>query len=166
VPRDRIDTSEFRKTMGCFATGVTVVTAVARDGSDIGLTVNSFNSLSLDPPLVLWSLGVGSPLMQAFEHASHFAVNVLAEDQVEISQRFALRAVDKFSDLKLRTGLGGAPLLPDCVAWLECRRQSAQRHGDHMLFIGAVERMEATDRRPLLFLHSHYATAGERVIRG
>jgi len=150
--------------MGCFATGVTVVTAVAEDGAYVGLTVNSFNSLSIEPPLVLWSLGVGSPLVKAFERASHFAVNVLAEDQVEISQRFALRTVDKFAELKLRKGAGGAPLIADCMAWLECRNRSHHRHGDHVLFIGEVERMAASAKRPLLFLHGHYASAGKRVV--
>jgi len=164
VFREKIDGGEFRRALGCFATGVTVVTTVALDGSNIGLTVNSFNSLSLEPPLVLWSLGAGSPLMKDFEHASHFAVNMLSEDQVEISQRFALRAVDKFSDLKLRAGLGGVPLLPDCVAWLECRSRSLHRHGDHVLFIGEVERLATSDKRPLVYLLGHYATAGERVI--
>ena len=162
--REKIDPSEFRRTMGCFATGVTVVTTVAEDGSRVGLTVNSFNSLSIEPPLVLWSLGAGSPLLQAFERATHFAVNVLSEDQVEISQRFALRAVDKFSDLEVRAGLGGAPLLPDCVAWLECRTRSHQRHGDHVLFIGEVERMAATAKAPLLYLHGHYTSAGDRPV--
>ena len=161
--REKTDTAEFRHALGCFATGVTVVTAVAEDGTPVGLTVNSFNSLSLDPPLVLWSLGTGSPLLGAFERASHFAVNILAEDQTELSQRFALRAVDKFSDLKLRPGLGGAPLLPDCVAWLECRTRSHQRHGDHVLFIGEVDRIAATAKKPLLYLHGHYASAGDRM---
>ena len=160
---EKIDAAEFRQTLGCFATGVTVVTTVAEDGSDVGLTVNSFNSLSLEPPLVLWSLGVGSPLLKAFEHASHFAVNVLSEDQVEISQRFALRAVDKFSDLEVRPGLGGSSLIVDCTAWLECRRRSHQVYGDHVLFIGEVERMATTAKRPLLYLHGRYATTGERV---
>jgi flavin reductase (DIM6/NTAB) family NADH-FMN oxidoreductase RutF len=150
--------------MGCFATGVTVVTAVGKDGDFVGVTVNSFNSLSLDPPLVLWSLAVGSPLMQAFEHASHFAVNVLAEDQIEISQRFALRAVDKFADLNLLKGAGGSPLIADCMAWIECRNRSHDRHGDHVLFIGEVERMAESAKKPLLFLRGHYGGAGERVV--
>jgi 3-hydroxy-9,10-secoandrosta-1,3,5(10)-triene-9,17-dione monooxygenase reductase component len=160
VPLEKIDASEFRKTMGCYATGVTVVTTVAEDGSDVGLTVNSFNTLSLEPPLVLWSLGVGSPLLKAFQRASHFAVNVLSADQVEISQRFALRAVDKFSDLEMRAGLGGAALIGDCSAWIECRRRSSEQHGDHVLFIGEVERMASTTKKPLLYLHGRYATTG------
>ena len=102
--------------------------------------------------------------LQSFERASHFAVNVLAEDQVEISQRFALRAVEKFAELKLRKGSGGAPLIADCMAWIECRTRSHHRHGDHVLFIGEVERMAATAKKPLLYLHGHYATAGERVV--
>ena len=89
---------------------------------------------------------------------------MLSEDQVEISQRFALRAVDKFSDLEVRPGLGGAPLIADCTAWFECRTRSHQRHGDHVLLIGEVERMAATARRPLLYVHGHYAIAGERVV--
>ena len=160
---EKIDTAEFRQALGCFATGVTVVTTVAEDGTHIGLTVNSFNSLSLEPPLVLWSLGAGSPLLKAFERASHFAVNILSEDQVEISQRFALRAVDKFSDLEVRPSLGSAALIADCTAWLECRTRSHHRHGDHVLFIGEVERVAATARKPLLYLHGRYATTGERM---
>lgn len=150
--------------MGCFATGVTVVTAVDDESEFVGLTVNSFNSLSLNPPLVLWSLAVNSPLVPAFEGASHFAVNVLAEDQVEISQRFALRAVDKFSDLEVRKGAGGAPLIAGCVAWIECRTRAHDRHGDHVLFIGEVERMSESTKKPLLFLRGHYAGVGDHVV--
>ena len=164
MKREKIESGEFRRVMSCFVTGVTVVTTVDARGAKVGLTVNSFNSLSLDPPLVLWSLGLGSPLLPVFEESSHFAVNVLSEDQVDVSQRFALRAVDKFSDLKVRPGLGGAPLLPDCVAWIECRRHVQQRHGDHMLFIGEVERMACGPGRPLLFMHGHYATAGAAAV--
>src|SRR3990172_12451922 len=91
VLREKIDTAEFRQALGCFATGVTVVTAVAEDGTHVGLTVNSFNSLSLEPPLVLWSLGGESPLMAAFAKASHFTINVLAEEQGAVSGRFARR---------------------------------------------------------------------------
>lgn len=153
---------ELRNALGCFATGVTVVTARSSDGKPVGLTVNSFNSLSLDPPLVLWSLGVSSPLVPAFEQATHFAVNILGEDQVEISQRFALREVDKFSDLTVRKGAGGVPLIEGCAAVIECRRASQQRHGDHLLFIGEVERVAATSMKPLVYLHGRYASVGER----
>ena len=164
MSRPRIDPSEYRKAMGCFPTGVTVVTTVAPDGAFVGLTVNSFNSLSLEPPLVLWSLGSESPLMTAFEKASHFTINVLAEDQVEISERFALRAIDKFAQLKVRSGAGGVPLIAGCTAHLECRNHFHERHGDHVLFVGEVQRVATTGKKPLLFLHGHYATAGDRVV--
>jgi len=163
VSRQTVDANEFRRTLGCFATGVTVVTAVGVDGEFVGVTVNSFNSLSLDPPLVLWSLDANSPLLQAFERASHFAVNVLAEDQIEISQRFALSAVDKFAQLKLSKGLGGGPQIAECMAWIECRNYSHHRYGDHLLFIGEVERLAETSKKPLLYLRGHYTGAGERV---
>lgn len=164
MSRQQLDGREFRRALGCFATGVTVVTTVAADGAYAGLTVSSFNTLSLDPPLVLWSLGIASTRRRDFEAASHFAVNVLADDQIGLSRRFALPSGRKFARLKLRPGAGGAPLLPDCAAWFECRTVSRERRGDHLLFIGEVERFAATTRKPLLFLHGHYAAAGKRVV--
>ena len=164
MSRQHLDGRELRRALGCFATGVTVVTAAAADGAYVGLTINSFNSLSLDPPLVLWSLGVASTHRKDFEAASHFAVNVLTEDQIELSRRFTARAANDFAKLELRKGAGGAPLLPDCAAWFECRTVSRERHGDHLLFIGEVERFSATAEKPLLFLHGHYAAAGKRVV--
>ena len=164
MARQQLDGREFRRALGCFATGVTVVTTVAADGACAGLTVNSFNALSLDPPLVLWSLGVASTLRKDFEAASHFAVNVLSDDQIALSRRFASRAAHKFANLDVRSGAGGAPLLPDCAAWFECRIVSRERHGDHVLVIGEVERFTTTTRKPLLFLHGHYAAAGKRVV--
>lgn len=154
-----IDRRELRRTLACFPTGVTVVTAVAPDGEYVGLTVNSFNSLSLDPPLVLWSLTSASRSMAAFEQATHFAINILAEDQVEISRLFSSKATHKFENMEVKKGIGGAPLLAGCAAYIECRSHSRQRGGDHMLFIGEVERHRASSRRPLVFLHGHYVTA-------
>ena len=164
MSRQHLDGRDFRRALGCFATGVTVVTTGTRQGAHVGLTVNSFNSLSLDPPLVLWSLGLASTHRKHFEVASHFAVNVLAEGQIALSRRFASRAGRKFARLELREGAGGAPLLPDCAAWFECRIVSRERHGDHVLVIGEVERFTTTTRKPLLFLHGHYAAAGKRVV--
>ncbi len=152
-----IDRRELRRTLACFPTGVTVVTAVAPNGEYVGLTVNSFNSLSLDPPLVLWSLTAASRSMAAFEQATHFAINILAEDQVEISRLFSSKSTHKFENMELKPGIGGAPLIADCAAYIECRSHSRQRGGDHMLFIGEVERHRASSKRPLVFLHGHYA---------
>lgn len=164
MSRQHLDGREFRRALGCFATGVTVVTTVAADGAYAGLTVSSFNALSLNPPLVLWSLGLASTLTRDFEAASHFAVNVLADGQIALSRRFASRAAHKFAKLDVRSGAGGAPLLPDCAAWFECRTVSRATRGDHLLFIGEVERFASTTRKPLLFLHGHYAAAGKRVV--
>lgn len=151
-----IDRRELRKTLACFPTGVTVVTAVAPNGEYVGLTVNSFNSLSLDPPLVLWSLMSSSRSMAAFERATHFAVNILAEGQVEISRLFSSKATRKFAGLELKPGIGGAPLIAGCAAYIECRSHSKQRGGDHTLFIGEVERHRASSKQPLVFVHGHY----------
>lgn len=151
-----IDRRELRRTLACFPTGVTVVTAVAPNGEYVGLTVNSFNSLSLDPPLVLWSLTSSSRSLAAFEQAKHFAVNILAEEQVEISRLFSSRATRKFTGLELKPGIGGAPLIAGCAAYIECRIHSKQRGGDHMLFIGEVERHRASSKRPLVFVHGRY----------
>lgn len=164
MSRQHVDGREFRRALGCFATGVTVVTTAAADGAHIGLTVNSFNALSLDPPLVLWSIGTGSAVRKEFEASAHFAVNVLSEDQIGFSRRFATRGVHGFGRIKVRLGAGGAPLLPDCAAWFECRTVSRERHGDHVLVIGEVERFSASTLKPLLFLHGHYAAAGKRMV--
>lgn len=153
-----IDRRELRRTLACFPTGVTVVTTVAPSGEYVGLTVNSFNSLSLDPPLVLWSLTAASRSMAAFEHATHFAINVLARDQVEISRMFSSKAAHKFENMELKPGIGGAPLIAGCAAYIECRIHSRQHGGDHMLFIGEVERHRASSKQPLVFLHGHYVT--------
>ncbi len=163
MSRRRLDGRDLRRALGCFATGVTVVTAVGENGDPVGLTVNSFNSLSLAPPLVLWSLGVASAHRRDFEAATHYAVNVLSEGQIELSRRFALRTAKSFAKVEWRKGAGAAPLLPDCAAWFECRIVSRERWGDHLLMIGEVERFDTTAGKPLLFLHGHYSVAGRRV---
>lgn len=155
-----IDTRALRRALGCFPTGVTIVTTIDGDGSFVGLTVNSFNSLSLDPPLVLWALESRSASLRAFESATHFAVNVLADDQVAISRRFARHVPDKFHGVAVHEGLGGAPLIDGCAAYIECRRHSMTTGGDHVLFIGRVERVRTGGRAPLLYIHGQYHKAG------
>ncbi|MCP5267814.1 MAG: flavin reductase family protein [Zoogloeaceae bacterium] len=151
---DDFDCREFRVALGSFATGIAVVTACAPDGSFVGLTINSFNSVSLDPPLVLWSLDLGSPSLAAFRSASHYAINILAADQIELSQRFATRLEDKFGDLLLCDGAGGAPLLHGCCAWFECANEVRYPGGDHEIFIGRVERFSSDSARPPLIYHA------------
>jgi len=155
-----IDHAELRRALGCFPTGVTVITTLDPDGVFVGLTVNSFNSLSLDPPLILWSLGTRSSNRRAFEAAGHFAVNILAEDQAAISRRFASSARNKFHGIATHAGLGGAPLIEDCAAYIECRTHSTQPAGDHLLFIGRVERVRTAARRSLVYAGGRYYGVG------
>ncbi|MCX7891235.1 MAG: flavin reductase family protein [Burkholderiales bacterium] len=115
------DLRRYRRVLGAFPTGVTVVTTLAPGGEPVGITVNSFASLSLEPPLVLWALNVRSPKLAIFDRAERFAVNVLAEDQVELSRRFASRDPDPFAGVPTRPGLGGIPLLAGVIAHIQCR---------------------------------------------
>ena len=152
---------ELRLALGRFVTGVTIVTCRDAHGQPIGLTANSFNALSLDPPLVLWSLRQASGTIAAFTQASHFAVNVLAADQVDLSRRFARPSSAKFDAGEWTDGQGGAPLLAGCVAVFECRRRSHHPAGDHVLFIGEVERIGGSASTPLVYHGGHYRTLNE-----
>ncbi|MEY3201157.1 MAG: hypothetical protein RIR70_707 [Pseudomonadota bacterium] len=151
------DSLAFRRALGRFATGITVVTARGPDGKLAGLTVNSFNSVSLSPPLVLWSLGRDSPSHEVFEASSHFAVNVLSAGQIDLSNRFARSGGDKFAGIAWQPGLQGAPLLPDCCAWFECRVAARHPGGDHTIFIGEVEKIrDDVKRAPLVYFGGEY----------
>ena len=150
-----------RAALGRFSTGVTIITARAPDGAPVGLTANSFAALSLEPPLVLWSLRSVSPNLGVFGAAPHFAVNVLAENQVELSRRFASPVPDKFAEGLWSEGLGGAPVLAGCPAVFECTQVSNQVAGDHVLFIGRVLRVSEAPLTPLVFQSGHYRMLGE-----
>ncbi len=159
-----LSADELRRALGRFVTGVTIVTC--RDGGSgepVGLTANSFNALSLDPPLVLWSLRKASGSIDAFANASHFAVNVLAEDQVDLSRRFARPSSARFAAGAWSDGQGGAPVLAGCVAVFECRRHSHHDAGDHLLFIGQVERIGGSAEAPLVYHAGHYRAIGEQL---
>lgn len=134
------DRKAFRRALGHFATGVTVITArIPGASGHVGITANSFNSVSLDPPLVLWSLERAALSLPVFEQAGEFVVNVLAADQVALSNRFAGRGQgDKFRGVRWREGLGGAPVLFGCAATFQCRRRLAHDGGDHVIFLGEV----------------------------
>lgn len=150
------DSTTFRRTLGMFATGITVITARAADGSLVGLTINSFNSVSLDPPLVVWSLAAGSALRETLEGCEYYAVNVLASDQEAISNAFASRRADRFAGVTWEPGLGGAPLLAGCCAVFEVCNEQRLPGGDHVMFIGRVERCERGERAPLVFFNGRY----------
>lgn len=148
---------EFRDTLGRFATGVTVVTALAADSQLIGVTISSFNSVSLDPPLILWSLSLNSPNLEAFRNAAHYSVNVLAAGQQELSNRFASRRNDRFTDIPTRPGLSGIPLIDGCCAWFECSNEAHYPGGDHLIFVGRVERFAKGEAEsPLIFHNAGY----------
>jgi flavin reductase (DIM6/NTAB) family NADH-FMN oxidoreductase RutF len=156
-----LPTLALRAALGRFATGVTIVSCRAADGSPVGLTANSFNALSLQPPLILWSLRSASPKLDSFIAAAHFAVNVLAENQVDLSRRFASPVPDKFAAGLWSSGLGGAPVLAGCAAVFECEQVSCQTAGDHVLFIGQVHRVSDAPVTPLVFQSGHYRMLGE-----
>ena len=144
--------SEFRAALGMFATGVTIVTARAASGELVGLTANSFNSVSLTPPLVLWSLAQAAGSMSALSTGSHYAINILAADQREMAERFALKGADRWAGVAFTEGIGGAPLLDGAAATFECFNRSRYEEGDHVIFVGEVERcMYRKGASPLLF---------------
>ena len=154
-------TPDFRAALGMFATGVTIVTARGTDGLPVGLTANSFNSVSLEPPLVLWSLARSAGSMPAFERGSHYAINILAADQHALAERFAAKAIDRFADLAYREGAGGAPILEGAAAVFECFNRSRYEEGDHVIFVGEVLRFDHDPHgTPLLFWRGDYRLMG------
>ena len=143
---------EFRNALGRFATGVTIVTARNAAGELVGLTASSFNSVSLEPPLVLWSLSHGASSMPAFANGSHYAIHVLAADQKALAERFATRGIDRWAGVEHRPGINGAPLLAGAAATFECFNRSQYKEGDHTIFVGEVERCEHREgASPLLY---------------
>ncbi|MBL0421332.1 flavin reductase family protein [Ramlibacter sp. AW1] len=150
---------EFRAALGTFATGVTIVTTRTPDGLPIGLTANSFNSVSLDPPLVLWSLSQAAASLAAFRAGSHYAINVLAADQKPLAERFAAKGADRWSGVQSVPGAGGAPLIVGAAATFECFNRSRYDEGDHVIFVGEVERCTWREgAAPLLFHGGRFFT--------
>jgi 3-hydroxy-9,10-secoandrosta-1,3,5(10)-triene-9,17-dione monooxygenase reductase component len=158
MPQPPAESRAFRHALGAFATGVTIVTTRAPDGTRIGLTANSFNSLSLEPPMVLWALAKSSRSLPAFEAAGHFAVHILAADQLALSDRFATRAAEKFADLESDEGPGGVPLLRGCSARFQCRTAYQYEGGDHVIFVGEVVAFDHSDRPALAYQSGTYAS--------
>jgi 3-hydroxy-9,10-secoandrosta-1,3,5(10)-triene-9,17-dione monooxygenase reductase component len=150
---------QFRDALGAFATGVTIVTTRTRSGADVGLTANSFNSVSLEPPMVLWSLARTATSAPAFRDAEYFAINVLAAGDAEISSHFARPGEDKFARFAERfaNGLAGLPLLQGALASFECHTRHRYYGGDHIIVIGVVERYVHGDGAPLVFHRGRYA---------
>jgi flavin reductase (DIM6/NTAB) family NADH-FMN oxidoreductase RutF/DNA-binding MarR family transcriptional regulator len=153
------DPAHMRQCLSRFATGVTVIATRAPDGRFVGLTANSFNSLSLDPPLILWSLAAGASSLDVFKGQRFFSVNVLSVEQVDIARRFAARLPDRFQGVAVHEGLDGIPLIDGALAWFECERRTQMLLGDHWLFIGEVKRCASAEGSPLIFRHGEFAIA-------
>lgn len=157
----QVDERSFRKALGCFATGVTVVTTADAEGQPVGLTVSSFSSLSLDPPLVLFCLDKRTRALEAFK-SGHFAVHVLREDQRQLSIQFASRQDDKWNSVDFSTNDYGIPVLSNCLARLECELHEMVEGGDHTIFVGKVHSLEhQTGGQPLLYFRGAYANLTE-----
>ncbi len=152
-----INPKAFRRALGNFATGVTIITAKAPDGTIVGVTASSFNSLSMDPPLILWSSIKGTPSCAVFEQASHFAVNILASDQMDMSNHFARQQDDKFAGMEWEQGIGGAPIFPNCAGRFQCETYDKLDGGDHWIFVGRVIAFDDFGRPPLCFHRGSYA---------
>ncbi len=159
IPRavsDPLDTRHFRNALSQFATGVTVIATRLDDGSFIGLTATSFNSVSLDPPLVLWSLGISARSLPAFTAHSHYIVNVLAADQTALADRFSRRIDNRFEGVEFDLSATGLPILKGAAAWFECRNRSRYPEGDHVIFVGEVEHCDVQPRPALVFHGGKY----------
>ncbi|KLU27178.1 flavin reductase [Caballeronia mineralivorans PML1(12)] len=153
------DQRELRNVLGTFLTGVTVVTTVDGEGRQYGVTANSFSSVSMDPPLVLWSQSTRSTSFPAFKDSERFVVNILASHQIDISNRFAKTSDEKFAGVAISHGLADVPIIKGCAAWLECKKLEMFPGGDHVVYIGQVEKFERTARKPLAFGAGKYMVA-------
>ncbi len=151
------DPHQFRRALGNFACGVTIVTAIDPDGNKVGVTANSFNSVSLDPPLILWSLDKRSSALETIQAAGHFTVNILASDQIELSNQFARPAEDKFAGITFNQGFGGAPVFNGCSGNFQCSLFQHIDAGDHWILIGKVETFEDYGRAPLVYHQGGYS---------
>lgn len=150
----------FRETLGCFATGVTIITTLDTEGAPVGLTANSFSSLSLDPPLVLFCLDRNVVSFQAFHSNRHFAVNILGADQEDMSRRFARSGSDKWNDVEFKRWDTGCPIFDGCIANMECDIDSIYEGGDHVIIVGKVIRMAGDNagNPPLTYYCGEYGT--------
>ena len=163
-PVSTIDTREFRNALGCFATGITVITALDESKAPVGLTANSFTSLSLDPPLVLFCVDRTIKSFQAMHSNRHFAVNILREDQEHLSRQFAKTGADKWNGVRFQSWDTGCPIIEGCIANLECDVESLFEGGDHVIIIGKVRRMRfdsSADCRPLLYYKGKYGAVAQ-----
>lgn len=150
------DSRELRRALGAFPTGVTVITTRNAQGETFGVTANSFSSVSLDPPLILWSQSTTSSSYPVFRDCERFVVNILADHQIHVSNQFAKSGPDKFREVPITPGLGEVPIIQDCAAHLECVKIAAYPGGDHVVYIGQVEKISRSSHRSLAFADGKY----------
>ena len=147
---------EFRNALGGFATRITVITTLGKNGQKVGMTANSFNSVSLTPPLILWSIGKNTNCFEDFMAAEAFAVHVLAEDQQDLSNLFATTGIDRFADLECNEGLSGVPILPHYSVCFQCKMAKQYDGGDHIIMTGEVVQFDDNGLQPLVFYRGNY----------
>ncbi|MFJ9450453.1 flavin reductase family protein [Herbaspirillum sp. NPDC101397] len=145
------DAAHFRKALSQFATGVTVITTRLDDGTLLGLTASSFNSVSLSPPLVLWSLSEQASSMPVFSGNSHYVINILGAEQTALAEQFSRKSVDRFDGVEYTLSRTGQPVLKGVSAWFECHNRSRYPEGDHVIFVGEVEHCEVMPQAALVF---------------
>jgi flavin reductase (DIM6/NTAB) family NADH-FMN oxidoreductase RutF len=156
-----IDKNELRRVMGHYATGVTVITTFSKEGKLHGLTANAVSSLSLEPPLLLICVDKKAESYPSFEESGVFTVNILADDQEDISRRFAVSGGEKFEGVAYRRGANGAPILHGVLAHLECKVHASFDGGDHTIYVGLIQEAETRDAKPLLFYRGGYRALGD-----
>ncbi len=156
-----IERNELRRVMGHFATGVTVITTLSKEGKLHGLTANAVSSLSLDPPLLIICVDKKAESYPCFEETKVFTVNILADDQEDISRRFAVSGGEKFEGVAYRRGANGAPILNGTLAHLECKLYASYDGGDHTIYLGLIDEAETREVKPLLFFRGGYRELGD-----
>jgi flavin reductase (DIM6/NTAB) family NADH-FMN oxidoreductase RutF len=158
------DKRDLRNALGSYGTGVTVVTSGNSKSRLVGVTANSFTSVSLDPPIVLWSLVSTSPSLEVFDQSGRFVINVLALHQIDLSKQFSKTLADKFAGVEFKEGLDGLPVIQNCVATFECKTIQRTVVGDHVLFLGQVENYVYESKTPLLFCQGNYVQVAEALL--
>ena len=145
------DSKFFRQTLGKYSTGITVVTSSDNDGNPLGMTVNSFTSVSLDPSLVLWCIDKKQPSYNSFMDAKGYAVNILSKDQNDLCFKFSSQLDDKFKNVIWKRSENGFPILENCLAWFDCKKWNYYSGGDHQILVGEVTSFDSFELEPLTY---------------
>lgn len=160
---EKFDPATLRNVLGQFATGVTVITTLGDEAAPVGLAANSFASVSLEPPLILWSLALTAPSLGAFRTHPSFAINILCEQSKDLAMNFSRSSDTKFTDIAWRPGLDGVPVLDAAAAVMECTVEQRIPAGDHEIYIGHVCRLASADKSPLLFHRGQFSQIGTSI---